>query len=237
MEGFFLPFKQKPGLSRYPMRVTGDPYLLNEVKSLVESNTLQELSVKEVFAEPGIYNRAFTVPKKDSAKRRMIFDQRPLNKCIDAGKFKIEILREAMALLEPGDWQTSVDLTEAHLPINPNSRKYLRLAIVDGHQTRVFQYKALPMGLNVSPSLSIKLMKVSLANIRKCGVRIIAYIDHLLIMARSQRERERESMLLTVWVLLELVKAGFTANGAKSELDLKRKIVFLRMNIERWGWW
>ena len=60
-------------------------------------------------------------------------------------KFKLdasETLRESML---QGQYMTKLDLSDAffHIPIHPNSRKFLRF----GFKGMVYQYKAMPMGL------------------------------------------------------------------------------------------
>ena len=53
------------------------------------------------------------------------------------------------ASLIPGEWVSSIDLSDAylHIPINPNSRKYLRFC----HRSQVFQFTSLPFGLATAP--------------------------------------------------------------------------------------
>ena len=51
--------------------------------------------------------------------------------------------------LQQGEWVTSVDFKDAyfHIPIQEQSRKYLRFHI----QGRAYQFKALPFGLSTAP--------------------------------------------------------------------------------------
>ena len=51
--------------------------------------------------------------------------------------------------LIPGEWVSSIDLSDAylHIPIHPSSRKYLRFC----HRSQVFQFTSLPFGLATAP--------------------------------------------------------------------------------------
>ena len=54
--------------------------------------------------------------------------------------------------LIPGEWVSSIDLSDTylHIPIHPNSRKYLRFC----YKSQVFQFTSLPFGLaTASPGL------------------------------------------------------------------------------------
>ncbi|KAK7101733.1 hypothetical protein V1264_020070 [Littorina saxatilis] len=51
--------------------------------------------------------------------------------------------------LRPGDWVTSIDLTDAyfHILIHPSDRKWLRFLWGE----KMFQFRALPFGLSLAP--------------------------------------------------------------------------------------
>ena len=51
--------------------------------------------------------------------------------------------------LIPGEWVSSIDLSDTylHIPIHPNSRKYLRFC----YKSQVFQFTSLPFGLVTPP--------------------------------------------------------------------------------------
>ena len=57
-----------------------------------------------------------------------------------------ESIRTSLVL---GEWVSSIDLSDAylHIPIHPNSRKYLRFC----HRSQVFQFTSLPFGLATAP--------------------------------------------------------------------------------------
>ena len=59
--------------------------------------------------------------------------------------------------LVPGEWVSSIDLSDAylHIPIHPNSRKYLRFC----HRSQVFQFTSLPFGLATAPQVFTMIVK------------------------------------------------------------------------------
>ena len=55
------------------------------------------------------------------------------------------------ASLIPGEWVLLIDLSDAylHIPIHPNSRKYLRFC----HKSQMFQFTSLPFRLAMAPQV------------------------------------------------------------------------------------
>ena len=72
-------------------------------------------------------SRLFTVPKKDSDKRRIILDLSLLNLNIKCPSFKMLTLREVKLLIPSGHFTTSIDLKDGywHIPIAPSKRPFL----------------------------------------------------------------------------------------------------------------
>ena len=63
--------------------------------------------------------------------------------------FEMETLETIRTSLQTGEWVTSIDFKDAyfHIPINNQSRKYMRFHIQD----KIYQFKALPLGLSTAP--------------------------------------------------------------------------------------
>ena len=59
--------------------------------------------------------------------------------------------------LIPGEWVSSIDLSDTylHIPIHPNSRKYLRFC----YKSQVFQFTSLPFGLATAPQVFTMIVK------------------------------------------------------------------------------
>ena len=75
----------------------------------------------------GFYSRLFLVPKPHQ-RWRPIIDLSRLSTFLHVEKFKMETPESIRTSLIPGEWVSSIDLSDAylHIPIHPNSRKYLR---------------------------------------------------------------------------------------------------------------
>ena len=142
------------------------------------------------------------------------------------------------ATLQPGMWVTSIDLKDAyfHIPIHPKHQKFLRFQVLG----KVYQFRALPFGLNTSPRLFTKIA-AQLKKMGICmGIQVHQYIDDWLNRALSEKDVGRKTQSL-----LNLIEElGWTVNQEKSDLipfqvfeflsyrfDLARGLVF---PTEKW---
>ena len=80
-----------------------------------------------------------------SPRWRPVIDLNRLNTFLHVEKFKMETPESIRTSLIPGKWVSSIDLSDIylHIPIHPNSRKYLRFCC----RSQVFQFTSLPFGL------------------------------------------------------------------------------------------
>ena len=148
-EGYTLPFRIRPNLSRAPTVIScyGNPHrnlkLLEALHQLLDKNAIELVHMKVSL---GFFNRLFLVPKPDN-KWRPILDLS--NFFLKTEKFKMETPETIRTSLKKGEWVTSIDFKDAyfHIPIHERSRKYLRFYI----QGQTYQFKALPFGLSTAP--------------------------------------------------------------------------------------
>ena len=96
----------------------------------------------------------------------------------------MDTAEKVRADLQQGEWLTSIDLTDAyfHVLIHPSSRKFLRFAI----HGKVYQFRALVMGLSPSPQVFTMVDKAPLAFVQKLGIKLRQYLDDWLIHGRGQ---------------------------------------------------
>ena len=90
------------------------------------------------------------------------------------------------ASLIPGEWVSSIDLLDAylHIPIHPNSRKYLKFY----HRSQVFQFTSLLFWLATASWVFTMIVKeVKLMALTR-GIRLHQYLNDWLIRAQSQEE-------------------------------------------------
>ena len=77
---------------------------------------------------PGFFSMIFVVPKK-SAGVLPIINLKALKQFLKPKHFKMESAESIRATLLPGMWTYGIDLKEAyfHIPIHPESRRFLRV--------------------------------------------------------------------------------------------------------------
>ena len=83
-------------------------------------------------------------------------------------------------LVRPNDWLAKLDLKDAYLtvPVHPSYQKYLR-CIWKGEY---YQCLSMPFGLSSAPRTFTKLLRPVVAHLRSKGVRMIIYLDVMLIL-------------------------------------------------------
>ena len=123
-EGYILPFRIWPNLSRIPTVIScyGNPHRnLKMLEALHKDKNAIELVHKQVSL--GFLNRLFLVPKPNN-KWRPILDLSNLNPFLKTEKFKMETPETIRTSLQKGEWVTSIDFKDAyfHILIQEQSR-------------------------------------------------------------------------------------------------------------------
>lgn len=226
--GYALQFHRKPpafgGVVSARLRNINEAQALTqEVTSLLQRGAILEVNPLKV--RTGFYSPYFLVPKK-SGGSRPILDLRVLNGCVAKRPFRMLTVKQLLQCVRPGDWMTSVDLTDAyfHVPIVPEHRKFLRFAV----QGRCYEYCRLPFGYSLAPRTFSKCVDAALEPLRRRGLRILTYIDDWLILAPSPQEAEAHTAL----VLTHISRLGFVVNQRKSMLRPSQQIMYLGLLLD-----
>jgi len=139
--------------------------------------------------EPGTCSRfvtkVFLVPKGD--KWRIVFDLRHLNAHVRRLVCRYETLKRlSSGLAKRGDWMVSIDLTDGfhHIPIHPDFRKFLTFDVAG---VGLFQFSALPFGLNISPYVFTKVMRTFVRALRAPTAPVRDLPADLFDLARPRR--------------------------------------------------
>ena len=213
-EGYTLPFKEKPPLTRSPVIISGyaNPVKNKHIKDSLQA-LLQKQAVEKVTTPSSLafYNRLFLVPKPNN-KWRPILDLSRLNCYLATSSFKMETPETIRLSLQKGEWVTSLDFSDAyfHIPIGPRSRKFLRFFL----HSQAYQFTALPFGLSTAPLEFTKVAKEVKLMAQARGIRIHQYLDDWLLRAPCP-----ETCLLHTRTLLDLChRLGWVVNMTKSEL-------------------
>ena len=121
-EGYKLPFKECPNLSRVPCIISSyagfdkQNALWTSIQDLPQKGAVKVVHTPESL---GFYSRLFLVPKP-GIRWRPVIDLSSLNKFLAFSKFKMETPESIRASLRKEGWVTSIDLTDAylHVPIS-----------------------------------------------------------------------------------------------------------------------
>ena len=151
------------------------------IQSLLSKNATKRVeNVKSLR----FYSRLFLVPKPHQRWRPVIGLSR-LNTFSLVERFKMETPETIRASLIPGEWVSSIDLSDAYLyiAIHLNSRKYLRFC--DKSQVHLPSLRA-----SHGPTGLYNDCKRSEADGLTRGIRLHQYLDDWLIRAQSQEEAQ-----------------------------------------------
>ena len=166
----------------------------------------------------------FAIPKK-SGGWRPIINLKCLNAFVSYQHFKMEGLECVKYLLQHGDWMVKLDLQDAYflVPISPEHYKFLRFF----WKGNLYEYLCLAFGLCSAPRVFTKLLKPVVAYLRERGIRIIIYLDEMLILNTS-----RDGILADLKIIIVLLKSlGFIINFKKSIVVPQQVIEYLGMLI------
>ena len=214
-EGLRISFSSPPPLTRSPqwISVPRAPARAAALRAEVQALLLKR-AVEEVTdpASPGFYSHLFVVPKP-GGRWRPVIDLSALNRLIAAPAFRMETPRALRASVHPAEFAVSLDLTDAylHVPMHRSTRRYLRFAI-DG---KVFAFRALPFGLNLSPWAFTRLMDAVMGLVRRqTSSEVSNYLDDLL-----QKNTNPEVLRADLAVMQStLQRLGWLVNLEKSDL-------------------
>ena len=111
-----------------------------------------------------------------------------------------------------------IDLKDAylHVPVADSNRRFFRFR----HHGTVYQWKTLPFGYRDAPRLFQKLMVEALKELRTLGIRLVIYLDDILVLATSRHLCARHRDM----VVQRLLSLGFIINLVKSVLLLLSRL-------------
>ena len=202
IQGFKIDFMEIPFQGVKPklnLSVNEKQILDLEIGEMLEKQAV-EIANPNHSDQNQYFSTLFVRPKKDGGLRP-IFNLKSLNKMVVYEHFKMEGFHMVKNILQPNDLMVKVDLKDAYfcIPIHETHRKYLRFQ----WEGKVMQYRVLPFGLASGPRLFTNVMKPIVAILRRVGVRLIIYLDDIIIMNQTVEgiTKDRDSLLhlLTAW--------------------------------------
>lgn len=195
----------------------------SEVRSLLDKGAIKRAD------SPGFVSSFFAIPKR-SGGFRPIINLKPFNQFVRYRHFQMEGLPAARHLVRRGDWMAKIDLTDAFLtvPVHPDDQHFLQFS----WGGELYQFVAMPFGLASAPRVFTKLLKPLASYLRSRGVRLVVYLDDILIVASSESQL-REHL---GWVVEVFESVGFIINREKSIVDPARVLEFLGFLLNTVGW-
>jgi hypothetical protein len=167
----------------------------------------------------------FCVPKNDGGDRP-ILNLKKVNQHIAYNHFKMENLSFAKHLIQKGDYFVKVDLKDAYLtvPLHPDCSPFLQFE----WEGKFYQYLTLAFGLAPAPWAFTKMLKPIVAFLRERGVRLVIYLDDILIMNAS-----KEKLLKDLELVRSILESlGFIINEKKSVTNPSLCMDFLGMSLD-----
>ena len=190
-------------------------FMDREVKALLDKGAIQRCA-----KTPGFFSRMFLVPKKNGDLRPII-NLKPLNAFVHAPHFSMHTVKDVFRIIQSGDWAVCLDLKDAyfHVSVHARFRRFLQFI----WRGVTYQYTALPFGLASSPRVFTRITKPVSQYLRSRGVRVLFYLDDILVLSPSRQAAEADSR--TVINLLQSL--GFSLNAEKSVLSPAQRFVYL----------
>ena len=106
-----------------------------------------------------------------------------LNEFVQTEHFKMKGISVVKDTIQREDWMVKVDLKDAYfmVPIHKEHRALLKFQF----QEATYQFQCLPFGLACAPWAFTKVTKPVIALLRQLGVRLVCFINDVLIMAET----------------------------------------------------
>ena len=219
LQGFTIRWEEVPPDMDFGELV---PETEEEVNALrkEQEELIEKEAVELATSEKGCIFKMFLVDKK-GGKKRPVINMRPLSPFVRSPHFKFEGLNIAKELLQQGYWLSRIDLKDAylHVPIHRGYREFFRYR----YQGVVYQWKVLPFGFRDSPRLFQKLVVEAVTELREQGLKLVVYLDDILLVADTEPSCRTHTCLL----VRTLLRLGFVINLAKSCLVPSRCLQFL----------
>ena len=225
IEGYLIKFQQTPFQMRPPppLRILSDGEMAAIDKEIVD--LLKKGAIEVCSHTPGEFvSNIFTVRKKSSGNRPVI-DMRALNDFVEYIPFRMEDISLLKSVLKQGDFMTKLSLRDAYLTVPVDKR--LRIYLLFIWRGVLYQFTCLPFGLSSSSRIFNKAIKPMIAFLRAMGIRLLIFLDNILIMASSHKLAVQHTDL----VIQVLASLGFVINFPKSIFIPSKVLPYLGFEV------
>ena len=138
----------------------------------------------------------------------------------------MEGLNLLQSMLQKGDYLCKLDLkcTYFCVPLKKESRKYVRFQ----WKGTLYEFLCLCFGPGPDPLKFTKILKVPISLLRRLQIRVIIYLDDMLLMSQTLEEL----LMSRDTIIFLLTHLGFVINLKKSILVPVQQIEFLGLDID-----
>lgn len=168
----------------------------------------------------------FVIPKS-SGGYRPIINLKLLNRAVEQKHFKMKGIGVLKELIREGDHFCKIDFKDAYLtiPPHPDDQEFLQFR----WRGKGYQFLSSCFGLASAQWAFTKILKPVVAFLRKQGIRLIIYLDNILILNQSKKGVEKDFAA----TVLILETCGFLINAEKLIGEGARKTEYLGLLIQR----
>ena len=229
VQGFHIPFREEPCQMRLPR-----PYhyseeqmklLREEVASLLGKGAVQV--VDPTLSAEGFYSALFLVPKTEGRMRPVIAKPESPQFLGSTSTFQDGRHPYAAGDSSGGRVVSQVGL-KGRVFHSPNLPGPSKVSPFCSGQNSIPVYTCLPFGLSCAPWAFTKVLKPVVAFLRSLGIRLIIYIDDILVIGKSPDEvRDHVEALIAL-----LEGLGFIVNMEKSVTTPSQQIEFLGLQVD-----
>jgi len=222
----FISTPRRYGIRRQPVeccRKEDQEVVDMKLKELRDDKVIERVRGRGIYQ--GKFLTIFTLTKSDGVRKRAILNAKPTNAHVKHRHFKMENMRTVQDLIEKEDWMTKVDISDAYFHIN--IRKKDRCWFRFRWKGKTWQFRSLPQGLSSAPRIWTAVLKEPARWLRAKGIRIVIYIDDILILSRSEKRGQEEAKE----VFNLLTNLGFRMLEKKCVLKPAQEMEFLGYTI------
>ena len=157
--------------------------------SLVKQEILERLEkrpIQKLVPKQGKFPSNFFLVEKNNGGNHPVINFKNFNKFIAYEHFKMEGMHCLKLRLKQDDFLCKIDLKEAYfsVPLNKNSQNFVRFQ----WSGNMYEFLCLCFGIGPAPRIFTKLLKVPIDLLRWVNIRIIIYLDDMLLMGRARPE-------------------------------------------------
>ena len=176
-----------------------------EIKEILKKGAIRKVQL----SNREFVSNLFFVNKKDGDQTPVI-NLKQLNTYIPYCHFRMEGLQNLKYMLQKGDYMCKLDLQDAYFsfPLEKNSRQFVRFR----WSGNSYEFLCLCFGLGPAARIFTKLLKVPMTILRRLNIKIIIYLDDMLLIGHSLEKIfiDRDTIIFLLQHL------GFVINWKKS---------------------